>query len=87
MAVVSSWRESFGSFLQRTKPLVGVALQQRAVGLLVVALTYDCPRYAGGRWGSRQVVMALMGWATGVLQWRLQRLAMVPAGAKAKKSS
>ena len=36
------------------------------------ALTRDCQWYTGGRWGWRQVRMALMGWATHVLQWQLQ---------------
>jgi hypothetical protein len=30
---------------------------------------------AGGRWGRRQVIMALITWATHVLQWVVQRVA------------
>ena len=33
----------------------------------------DCQGYLGGRWGWRQVRMALMGWATHVLQWEWQK--------------
>lgn len=41
--------------------------------LLVLTCTIlVLPPKGGGRWGSRQIVMAFMEWATHVLQWPLQ---------------
>ena len=37
--------------------------------------------------GRRQVIMALTGWATHVLQWEIQMVAKARAGANPKKSS
>jgi len=42
---------------------------------------------AGGRRGWRQVLMALTGWATHVLQWRWQWAAMGRPGANPQKPS
>ena len=41
----------------------------------------------GGRRGRGQVIMALMDWATHVLQWEVQRVAISRDGANLKKLS
>ena len=54
----------------RTNATLLTCITQRCVILL------DCQWHTGGRWGWRQVRMALMGWATHVLQWRKQKVAI-----------
>src|SRR5215216_4798856 len=44
-------------------------------------LTPDCRWQTGGRWGRRQVIMALTSRARNVLQWPLQRVARPQGGA------
>ena len=48
-------------------------------------LMRDCLRWAGGRWGWRQVIMPLIRWATHVLQWVVQRVANLRGGANLRK--
>lgn len=40
--------------------------------LKIKALLKYCQREVGGRWGRRQVLMALMGRASHVIQWLIQ---------------
>ena len=65
----------------RTNATLLTCITQRCVILL------DCQWHTGGRWGWRQVRMALMGWATHVLQWRTQRDARWQHGANPQLSS
>ena len=44
----------------------------------------DCLSQAGGRRGRRQISMALMPWATHVLQWPVQWVAKEQSGANPK---
>ncbi len=77
MAVVSSCREVLGKVPQRTQPLWLVA----TAGDEPVSTLARLPVQAGGRWGRRQVSMALTSWAAHVLQWSVQRDAMPRGGA------
>lgn len=79
MVVVSSCCEAYGSVLQRTKPpsfRFGVPLREKRTPWK------ETKPENGFEWGRRQILMALMGWANSVLQWRLQWEAMVQAGAR-----
>ncbi len=77
MAVVSSCREVLGYVPQRTQPLCLVA----TTGDEPVSTLDRLPVQAGGRWGRRQVSMALTPWAAHVLQWPVQREARPRGGA------
>ncbi len=37
----------------------------------------DCRGQLGGRWGRRQIIMPLMSWASRMLQWPVQRVAIL----------
>ncbi len=76
MAVVSSCREVLGQVPQRTQPLCLVATPDLSGSTL-----NRLPVQAGGRWGRRQVSMALTPWAAHVLQWSVQKDAIPRGGA------